>query len=435
MGRSVRRPALLAALATAVLLAAPAAAFADDPAPPDVGTWVKLGERTFGGSLTSASLLDALRRGQGVAVDGDSFVFSGNTSLLRTGVDATTVQQVNASAIPSDLSAAGSNHIGDGDVDGGTYWAPIEDGAHYANPELVLFDAHTLKPTGTRYALGTSLLTDGVPWVAVDRERSLVYTAPWNGTTALQERPMADPTQATVVPLSEEVDRIQGAKVLDGLLYAAQDDDAAKSIVAIDPDTGVVTPVFDRDLGASLEAEGIAFRTTAACGTVLYSLANDTGAFAVRLTAYGRMPVPAGCNPLPDPPVVTPPTTTTTITPTPTVTTPAPDPKPEPKPKPKPAKRPALAKVTAAALAKARVQVARGTSKTYRTLRKRTALGRSTYAVRVRSGSANLATGTLRRRALTLKVAKGTSAAKRARVRTLVRGRIRDARSVSVKMG
>ena len=364
-------------------------------------TWTKVGQKSY-------SLLEALHRGQGVAaVPGGGFVFSGNFSLLRTGPDATTQAVLNAAAIPADLRAQGSNHIGDVDIAGGHVWAPIEDGGDYLHPYLELYDATTLADTGVRYALPHDLLTEGVPWVAVDAARGAVYTAEWNDTTKLNVHQLSDPTQVTTVTLSETVGRIQGAKMLGGLLYAARDNDAAKSIVAIDPVSGQVTPVFDRGLGASIEAEGLAIVPSSSCGgPVIYAL--DNQAITVHLTAYARTPVPAGCAPFPAPVV--------------------------PPPPPPPAKTPLHATATAKLLARARVQIGAGATGPFVTQTRRRAGGRADYRVRVRSGKLNLATGNVHRRRLTLAMAKATRKADRARIVALVRGRVSDLRAVSVTL-
>jgi hypothetical protein len=87
--------------------------------------------------------------------------------------------------------------------------------------------------------------------------------------------------------LSTTLGRIQGAKMLDGLLYAAEDNGARKSIVAIDPDTGVVYPVFDQALGADTEAEGLAF-TTSPAGTLMRTLYVAPSRLAVHMRTYLR---------------------------------------------------------------------------------------------------------------------------------------------------
>ena len=57
-------------------------------------------------------------------------------------------------------------------------WAPIEDGNAYKKPYLVEYDTGSLNP-GATHALSSTLLTKGVPWVAVDKPRGALYVAEW----------------------------------------------------------------------------------------------------------------------------------------------------------------------------------------------------------------------------------------------------------------
>jgi len=219
-----------------------------------VSNWVETGRVEFNGT-------DAFFRSQGVASDGASLFFSWNLGLSRTEIDDTSVVLADntTAAIPEDLSMSNHNHIGDIDVSGGIIYAPIEDGPAYAEPWVVLYDAETLQPTGDRYLLPVSVQRDGVPWIAVDQPRGVAYSMEWNDTGKLFVYRLSDFELIRTVTLSEAVPRIQGAKVFRGDLYASRDNGAEKSVVAIDPERGQVTHLFDRDLGDDYEAEGIAF--------------------------------------------------------------------------------------------------------------------------------------------------------------------------------
>lgn len=207
-----------------------------------------------------------LFRSQGVTFNGKYWFFSWQYGLERTlpvKVGAATAYVETMSrpiAIPPDLLRAGSSHIGDIDTYGNVLIAPIEDGAHYLHPRLVFFNPVTLQPTGERYELPHSLLTEGVPWVAVDKAAGLAIAAEWNNTTVLDffdiRHGMALHHQ---VHLDRVVGRIQGAKVFAGALYASRDD-AAKSVIKIDLQTGHVTDLFA--LHAQGEMEGIAMGPT-----------------------------------------------------------------------------------------------------------------------------------------------------------------------------
>lgn len=208
-----------------------------------------------------------LFRSQGLTVKGSQWFFSWQYGLERTRAvtAAGTTQWVSVMsrplAIPPDLLAAGSNHIGDIDTYGNILIAPIEDGPAYLHPRLVFYNTLTMLPTGERYELPRSLLTEGVPWVAVDHTTNLAIAAEWNNTSVLNffdiRHGMALHHQVT---LDRVLGRIQGAKVYQGTLWASRDD-AAKSVISIDLHTGHVTDLFALHLAG--EMEGIAMAPTA----------------------------------------------------------------------------------------------------------------------------------------------------------------------------
>ncbi|MGC0417015.1 DUF6923 family protein [Embleya sp. AB8] len=257
--RSVRRglsaatSVLCGAVLAVALTASPALAATE---------WKQTSSKTF-------LFLDALQRSQGVATDGQNWFFSWQNGLQRTTLDGSKIVD-RPFAIPKQIADLGGNHIGDIDYYNGKIYAPIEDGSAYQHPFIALFDAKTLEFTGTAYALPQNLHTQGVPWVAVDPARGYVYTAEWNNTTALNVFSLADLSFVKRVPLSSTVSRIQGAKIYQGKLYAAADNDV-KSIYRIDPDTGTLTDVLDRNLPSGTEAEGLAFLPTPD-GAVMHTL-------------------------------------------------------------------------------------------------------------------------------------------------------------------
>lgn len=205
---------------------------------------------------TSFGLPDAIYRSQGVATDGKSWFFSSENHLQRT--NQSFVSQVdNAQPIPLQLFKLGDNHIGDIDVYDGLLYAPVEDGTAYQHPYVVTYDAQTLKPTGKTYLLPQKLQTKGVPWVAVDGPRKLVYTAEWDPTKQIN---MFDLTKNLALvkslPLTTTIGLIQGAKVFGSEMYATSDD-TDKSVYKIDLDTGTVIKLFALGTTNS-EVEGLA---------------------------------------------------------------------------------------------------------------------------------------------------------------------------------
>jgi len=193
-------------------------------------------------------------RSQGVTSDGASWYFSWTLGLEKTALDYTT-QVSRVSAIPPELSRLGDKHIGDIDFWNGTLYAPLEDTGPYVQPHIALYDPATLV-AGQTYALPTTLLTDGVPWVAVDGPRGNIYVAVWDPTLAIFVFDLTTVTYTRSIPLRPPLGRIQGAKVFEGSLYASTDD-AAKDIFKVNLDSGTVIPLFA--LNQNFEEEGLAF--------------------------------------------------------------------------------------------------------------------------------------------------------------------------------
>jgi len=424
MGRGVRRGTVRTLVGAAMLLTigGPSA----HAAPPVVEPWVPV-------AVTTYPPAQGLYLTQGIASDGASLFFSYKFGVLRAGLDGTLASPVSPSPIPPAMVEGGSDHVGDIDVHAGNVYAPIEDGDGYPHAYLALYDAATMAFTGTSWELPHDLLTAGVPWVAVDAPRGKLYTAEWDDPRVLNVHDLDDPTVVTTVelhpPAGVDVSRIQGAKMLDGLLYAARDNGAEKSIVAIDPVSGDVTPVFDRDLGAATEAEGIAFVHTPT--GVLMCTTEIAPGLSVKLRVYRRQSDPATGAPtacVPTPP--TPPVPDPGPAPVPD---PAPGPAPQPVPTPKPVANP-LTVATARLVRGARVQTARGTTGKPRwtTVSRARSGGRSAYRVRVVNGSRVLSTGTVKGRRLTLSVRHAITTANLNRVASLVVRRLRDVRSVRV---
>jgi len=218
------------------------------------------------------TLTTALERGQGVSTDGTYYYFSGTYSLDKATVNGISDVTTNAAAIPSQLSSQyGSNHIGDTDYYGGYVVAPIEDGSNYQHPLLALFNASNLSYTGRYVQLPLNLMPGGVPWVAVDAAAGLVYTAPWNQSSAdggnhlvvyslndLLTLPSGSalPVLRTVT-LPQPLSRIQGAKMWRGQLWASADVSGNKSVWTVDPTTGATAEQFTQDVQPNDEVEGL----------------------------------------------------------------------------------------------------------------------------------------------------------------------------------
>lgn len=195
---------------------------------------------------------------QGVTNDGEYFYFSGNKNLGKADMETGEIFRITINAIPEELQEKGCNHIGGLSYYNGYVYAAIEDGPDYLNSFIALYDAETLKFTGTYYELPHELHLEGVPWCAIDVERNYLYTAEWTKAKVLNVFSLDDMSLVKTVPLSEPIDRIQGAEMFDGKLYMSCDEENdLKRILSLDVETGKVEYVFTRNVGKVFEAEGM----------------------------------------------------------------------------------------------------------------------------------------------------------------------------------
>lgn len=198
--------------------------------------------------------LETLERSQGVTTDGSAWIFSGKQTLTKVAFDNETVLAQNKSAIPEALKTQyGSAHIGGISFANGFVYAAIEDSKVWRNPIVALFDAQTLEYTG-RFVLlpgrdsgSDHALTRGVPWVACDTQSGCFYVAECRNTKELYAYDLDSFAYVNKIPLQSEVDRIQGAEVYEGTLYAATND-ATRAVYKIDLAAGKADKLFDRIL-------------------------------------------------------------------------------------------------------------------------------------------------------------------------------------------
>ena len=203
-------------------------------------------------------LFDYQVTSQGVTNDGEYFYFSGNEHLGKADMESGEIFLINTNAIPEELQEKGCNHIGGLSYYNGYVYAAVEDGPDYLNSFIVLYDAETLEFSGTYYELPHELHIEGVPWCAVDVERNYLYTAEWSNATVLNVFSLDDMSLIKTVPLSEPIDRIQGAEMFGGKLYMSCDEENdMKRIFTLDVETGLVEECFARNIGKVFEAEGI----------------------------------------------------------------------------------------------------------------------------------------------------------------------------------
>jgi hypothetical protein len=250
-------------------------------------TWTEVGHDSFPSALVAP-------RSQGVVaaptVIGGGWVFSGLNGLMEKTDDAfhtLVLRPMPADAVEPEFHDDGTNyltgtHIGDIDYYDGKIYASLEDGEEgedpvkvntpeYQHPYIAEFDAQTLLYLG-KHPLPLERQVAGVPWVAADGPAGVLYTSEWDQPhNVINVYDIHTFAFLRTIPLvyppsfgeGFKLNRIQGAKVLGGALYASRDDDA-KSVFKIDLTTGAVTKLFSLDPPADVpsEMEGIAVRVT-----------------------------------------------------------------------------------------------------------------------------------------------------------------------------
>ena len=213
----------------------------------------------------------ALVMGQGITTDGEYYYTSGAiTALDLTALAKYTFpegEQVlyRLNPLPEECVARGNNHIGGISYCNGLIYASVEGG----DPEqacVVTFDPETLLPTGEIYDRPPECFPDGVPWLAVDGGTGYLYASKWSHAEVLY----VYDTAAGMAPVREirlsglgELDRVQGGEFYEGRLYLSadvKDGTRLKRILTVDLETGEVSVLAERDVGAEnakIEAEGL----------------------------------------------------------------------------------------------------------------------------------------------------------------------------------
>ncbi len=196
---------------------------------------------------------------QGMTSDGETLYFSSKTTLIRTEGDAKTLINANYFAIPDELKDLGIAHIGGLSYYNGYIYAGLEDSKVWDYPIVGVYDAESLELVDY-YILDTEMITRGLPWVCVNPENGYLYCTDHS----------KDPTKLLVydtankmsfvkeVALEESPYAIQGAEFYGGTIYAATNNDT-QAIYTINPNTGEVEKLFDRNLTSGSEGEGMTF--------------------------------------------------------------------------------------------------------------------------------------------------------------------------------
>ncbi len=215
-------------------------------------------ERTDYGK-TNVVGIGAYFRSQGITTDGETLYFSSKTTLIRTENDARTLVNANYFAIPDELKDLGIAHIGGLSYYNGFIYAGLEDSKVWDYPIVGVFDANTLELV-EYYIMDAEVITRGLPWVCVDGETGYLYCTDHskNPTKLLVYDTANKMKLVREVALQESPYAIQGAEVYNGAIYAATNDDT-QAIYKINPETGAVEKVLDRNLTSGSEGEGMTF--------------------------------------------------------------------------------------------------------------------------------------------------------------------------------
>ena len=198
---------------------------------------------------------------QGITSDGETLYFSSKTTLIRTEDDAKTLINANYFASPDELKDLGIAHIGGLSYYNGYIYAGLEDSKVWDYPIVGIYDAESLELVDY-YILDAETITRGLPWVCVNPDNGYLYCTDHskNPTKLLDYDTANEMSFVKEVALEESPYAIQGAEFFGGTLYAATNDDT-QAIYAINPDSGEVEKILDRNLTSGSEGEGMTFLT------------------------------------------------------------------------------------------------------------------------------------------------------------------------------
>ena len=195
-------------------------------------------------SLTKSIGLETLARSQGITTDGESWIFSGKSALIRKSIDSDEILAVNIKPFKG-LEEFGVSHIGGISYYDGFVYAALEDSKKWQSPMVAIYDAETLEFTGRYALLDNTVLTRGCPWVCCDKDRGLFYVANSRNTCEIYCYDIESLGFVRTVQLEGEIDAIQGAEMYNGKMYAATND-STRAVYCIDVETGRFNKCFDR---------------------------------------------------------------------------------------------------------------------------------------------------------------------------------------------
>jgi len=198
---------------------------------------------------------------EGVSHDDKYLYFSNQHLLYRTTINPIEILATKE-GIPVDLLKEEYNHIGDIDVDSknGIIYIGIEKSGHQPNGIIAALNSSDFSMI--RHKITTQ---EGMPWVAVDYNNKLLYSAVWNADQLqVYDLDTFDfVKQLDLIPSDEAIGtpkEIQGAAFYKSYLYITSNTNC--SVWKVDVNTGVTSFVlsdeYNRDK-LQMEMEGITF--------------------------------------------------------------------------------------------------------------------------------------------------------------------------------
>ncbi len=207
----------------------------------------------------------ALISGQGLTTDGEYFYTSGSltgisTSGLAKWDKAGFIVLADYTAMPKDYREnLNMNHLGGMSYYDGKLYIACED-SEDANPHLMIYDAETLQFIKS-YEMPQELLQGSFPWCAVDAENGYLYCSQFRDVNEIFVFDLETIEYSHSIKLSEQITRIQGGEVYNGLLYLSYDAKEGNTdyVQTVDVSTGEVKTIFERTIPAKCgnEAEGL----------------------------------------------------------------------------------------------------------------------------------------------------------------------------------
>lgn len=188
-------------------------------------------------TVTSSDPVDVFYS-QGIARVADGWIFSASGGLWRTD-DKYVQTGENMVPLPSELTAAGFNHIGDIDMAQGDLYAAVEQSDFSRGEQaVVLFDPQTLK-----YKSHVILEQHEASFLAIDETTMTAYlTDRYSDDKLLSYDIQAGWKPRPTLQMSQQAVHIQGADVALGALWLSCDD-PAQGLYRVDLKTGAVTQV------------------------------------------------------------------------------------------------------------------------------------------------------------------------------------------------